>query len=88
MATAAGVAGGMLVAGAISNMLGGHSAQASPAAASNQKTGDAADANKDSAQAQDAAASKDDAYKDGYQDAMDDTGGGWFGGDGGGDFDI
>jgi hypothetical protein len=87
MATAAGVAGGMLVAGAISNMLGGHSAQASPAAASNQKTGDAADASKEGAQSQEASAPKDDAYEDGYQDAMDDAGGGWFGGDGG-DFDI
>jgi hypothetical protein len=87
MTTAAGVAGGMLVAGAISNMLGGHGAQASPAAASNQKAGDAADANKESAQPQEAAASKDDAYDQGYQDAADDAGGGWFGGDGG-DFDI
>jgi hypothetical protein len=87
MTTAAGVAGGMLVAGAISNMLGGHSAQAGPAAASTQKAGDAADANKESAQSQEAAASKDDAYDQGYQDAADDAGGGWFGGDGG-DFDI
>lgn len=83
MATAAGVAGGMLAASAISNMLGGHSAHAGTASGQ-QASGAAA---KDTAQAQDAATAKDDAYQDGYQDAMDDSGdSGW--GDGGGDFDI
>jgi len=89
MTTAAGVAGGMLVAGAISNMLGGHSAQAATQAGSgaSQPASDAASASKDTAQqSQDAATARDDAYQDGYQDAADDAGGGW--GDGGGDFDI
>ncbi len=83
MATAAGVAGGMLVAGAIGNMLGGHSAHAGTA--SGQQASGAA--SKETAQAQDAATAKDDAYQDGYQDARDDAGdSGWD--DGGGDFDI
>ena len=91
MATAAGVAGGMLVAGAISNMLGGHSAHAN-AAAGSQKAGDApTDTAKETAQPQHAAAAKEDSYQDGYQDATDDSGG-WSSGDGGdfggGDFDI
>jgi uncharacterized protein len=91
MTTAAGVAGGVLVAGAISNMLGGHSAQASTPSAGSQPA--ASEANKDTAQSQDkdnaqsqdAASAKDDAYQDGYQDAVDDSG---WGDDGGGDFDI
>jgi uncharacterized protein len=95
MSTAAGVAGGVLAAGAISNLLGGHSAHATPAA--NQSTQDpAASSAKDTAQQpQDAATSKDDAYQDGYQDAaskdddyqdaMDDSDGDWGGGD---DLDI
>jgi uncharacterized protein len=90
--TAAGVAGGMLMAGAISNMLGSHSAHASTAT-SQPSQGAASSDSKDTAQPQDTAAAKDtagakdDAYQDGYQDAMDDTGDdGWLGGDG--DFDI
>jgi uncharacterized protein len=86
MATATGVAGGVLAANAISNMLGGHSAQAGTPAAASQPA--AADASKDTAQTQDAAATaRDDAYQDGYQDAADDDDSGW-GDDGGGDFDI
>jgi hypothetical protein len=81
MATAAGVAGGMLVAGAISNMLGGHSAQAAtPAAdAGTSGGGEATKASTEpQAQSQDAS----------YQEASD-TDGGWLGGDDfGGDFDI
>jgi hypothetical protein len=88
MTTAAGVAGGMLVAGAISNMLGGHSAQAGTQAGSGASQPSSDAASKDTAQSQEAAnTAKDDAYQDGYQDAADDAGGDW-GGDGGGDFDI
>jgi hypothetical protein len=94
MATAAGVAGGMLVAGAISNMLGGHSAHAgSGSGTGSQSAGDATNASKDTSQSpeaaksQDASASENESYQDGYQDAVDD-GGGWFGGDDGGDLDI
>ncbi|HEY1245943.1 MAG TPA: DUF2076 domain-containing protein [Hyphomicrobiaceae bacterium] len=86
MSTAAGVAGGVLVAGAISNLLGGHGAHASTGSAASSQP--AADAAKDTAQTQDAATAKDDAYQDGYQDATDDSdSGGWFD-DGGGDLDI
>src|SRR5262245_26514556 len=81
VATAAGVAGGVLAANAISNMLGGHGAQASTAAASSHPGSDAASASKD------ADTARDDAYQDGYQDAMDAGDGDW-GDDGGGDFDI
>jgi uncharacterized protein len=89
MATAAGVAGGVLAANAISNMLGSHGAHAGTA----QPAAAASDTKTDAAQA------KDDAYQDGYQDAQADQDaaddaaqdaaddGGW-GGDGGGDFDI
>jgi hypothetical protein len=79
MSTAAGVAGGVLVAGAISNMLGGHSARAGTAASGRTDTTQA-----DQTQA------KEDAYQDGYQDAVDDESddGGWFDGDSGGDLDI
>jgi hypothetical protein len=86
MATAAGVAGGVLAANAISNMLGGHSAQASTPAAGSQPAAADAGASKDAAQTQDAATARDDAYQDGYQDAADDDSG--WGDDGGGDFDI
>jgi uncharacterized protein len=86
MATAAGVAGGVLAANAISNMLGGHSAQASTPAAGSQPAAADAGASKDTAQTQDAATARDDAYQDGYQDAADDDSG--WGDDGGGDFDI
>jgi uncharacterized protein len=81
MTTAAGVAGGMLVAGAISNMLGSHGAHASTPAATTPAAADSKADSKDTAQSQD------DAYQDGYQDAVDESGGGW-GDDGGGDFDI
>jgi len=90
MTTAAGVAGGMLVAGAISNMLGGQSAHAGtqagsqPGSGASQSASDAAGGSKETAQTQDAATARDDAYQDGYQDAADDAG--W--GDDGGDFDI
>jgi hypothetical protein len=90
MATAAGVAGGMLVAGAISNMLGGNSANASTG--SGQQTPDSASAAsssesaKDTAQPQDAAASSNASQEPAYQETAD-TDDGWFGGDGG-DFDI
>lgn len=83
MTTAAGVAGGVLVAGAISNMLGGHSAHAGTGSQSSQGSSEA----KDTTQAKDDATARDDAYQDGYQDAADDSDGGW-GDDGGGDFDI
>ena len=84
MATAAGVAGGMLVAGAIGNMLGGgHGASASTGA---QPTGSASDQPKDAAQAQDTAASSNTAQEPAYQETSD-TDDGWFGGDGG-DFEI
>jgi len=86
VATAAGVAGGVLAANAISNMLGGHSAQASTPAAGSQPAAADAGASKDAAQTQDAATARDDDYQDGYQDAADDDSG--WGDDGGGDFDI
>jgi uncharacterized protein len=95
MATAAGVAGGMLVAGAISNMLGGHSANAGTG--STQQTPDANSAAsnegakeiaqpQETAQPQDAAASSNASQEPVYQETAD-TDDGWFGGDGG-DFDI
>ena len=91
MATAAGVAGGMLVAGAISNMLTGRSAQANPASA--QQTPDGTTpasageaAQPQEAQTQDAAAGSDARQEPEYQEAAD-SDGGWFGDDGG-DFDI
>jgi hypothetical protein len=75
MATAAGVAGGMLVAGAISNMLKGDTAQASPAsqAGANDPAG-AYDANQGYQDDNDAAGSYDAAQEDagGYDD-----GGSW-----------
>ena len=58
VATAAGVAGGVLAANAISNMLGGHSAQASTPAAGSQPAAADAGASKDAAQTQDAALSR------------------------------
>jgi hypothetical protein len=76
MATAAGVAGGMLVAGAISNMLGGHSASASTGQQSTDTTG--------------AAAGSQTPQEPAHQETAD-SDGGWFGGDGGDfedDFDI
>lgn len=91
MATAAGVAGGMLVAGAISNMLTGQSAHANPASA--QQTPDSATpasagetAQPQEAQTQDAAAGSDSGQEPAYEEAAD-SDGGWFGDDGG-DFDI
>jgi uncharacterized protein len=85
MTTAAGVAGGVLAANAISNMLGSHGAHASTPGANSQPAADAAGASKDSAQSSQA---QGDAYQDGYQDAMDEGGDGGWGGDDGGDFDI
>jgi uncharacterized protein len=86
MSTAAGVAGGVLAANAISNMLGGHSAVAGTAASPSSQGAASSDA-KDTAQSQDAATARDDAYQDGYQDAADDGGDDDWGGDGG-DLDI
>ena len=90
MATAAGVAGGMLVAGAIGNLLGGQSAQASTAGAQQSgSSSDAAGTSPASASAgdtaplqgerQDAAATGSDSWQDQRHDAADDDGG---------DFDI
>jgi hypothetical protein len=89
MATAAGVAGGMLVAGAIGNMLGGSHASASTGQPSSDAAGAASvgEGAKETAQAQDAAASSNAAQEPSYQEAAD-TDDGWFGGDDGGDFDI
>jgi uncharacterized protein len=90
MATAAGVAGGMLVAGAISNMLGGHGASAGTG--SGQQTPDASStassdsAKETTAQPQDTAASSN-ASQDPAHHETADTDDGWFGGEGG-DFDI
>jgi hypothetical protein len=92
MATAAGVAGGMLAASAISSLLTGHSAHANPASAT-QQTPDSATpasagetAQPQEAQPQDAAAGSDAWQEPAYQEAAD-SDGGWFGDDGG-DFDI
>jgi hypothetical protein len=78
MATAAGVAGGMLVAGAIRDMMGGSSAQAAPAAGSTtpEKPAEANTANTEQPREE-------------PQQAVDEDSS-WFGGDdgGGGDFDI
>jgi hypothetical protein len=98
MATAAGVAGGMLAASAISNLLGGQSAHAGTAGAQQSGQQSSSDAGTSSASAsagdtappqgerQDAAATGSDSWQDSHHDAADDDGG-WFGGDGG-DFDI
>jgi hypothetical protein len=91
MATAAGVAGGMLVAGAIGNLLTGHSAHANPASPTPQTPDGATSASAgetaqpQEAQPQDAAAS-DTWQEPAYEEAAD-ADGGWFGDDGG-DFDI
>ena len=78
MATAAGVAGGMLAAGAIRDMLGGGSAHANTAA-SNPASGTTETARAEQARL--------DAEDDARQDAVDDTS--WDSGDsGGGDLDI
>jgi len=77
MATAAGVAGGILVAGAITSLMsGGAHAGGNPggrdaAAAGETGTPDAAHAHTEQPR----------------QDVADD-GGGWFGGDSGGDFEL
>jgi hypothetical protein len=90
MATAAGVAGGMLVAGAISNMLGGQGANASTTSSSQQTPDTASTASsesaKETAQPQDTAASSNASQEPAYQETAN-TDDGWFGGDGG-DFDI
>jgi hypothetical protein len=92
VATAAGVAGGMLAASAISNLLTGHGAHANPASTA-QQTPDSAStasagetAQPQEAQAQDAAAGSDTRQEPTYEEAAD-SDGGWFG-DEGGDFDI
>lgn len=83
MATAAGVAGGMLLANSISSMLGGHSASASP------HTTDAAGTSEAAHSGAQQTASSEPQYQDasdndpGVEDASYD-GGDW----GGGDFDI
>lgn len=83
MSTAAGVAGGVLAAGAISNLLGGHGAHATTGGSPTTSQHAA-----DTSHTQDADAGKDDAYQDGYQDAMDDADDGDWSDDGGGDLDI
>jgi uncharacterized protein len=77
MATAAGVAGGMLVAGAIRDMMGGSSAQAAPAAADKPAESKPAESN---------TANSEPAQEEPQQAVDEDSS--WFGDDGGGDFDI
>jgi hypothetical protein len=81
VATAAGVAGGMLAASAISNLLGGHSAHAASATAQ-QTQGTAGDGGGGTAQAP-----QQPTDTGSWQNASDDDGG-WFGGAEGGDLDI
>jgi len=78
MATAAGVAGGVLVAGAIRDMMGGNSAQANAAGANAPAAAN---------QTQDAASASETAQPQATQDVSDD-GGGWLGGGDSGDFEI
>jgi hypothetical protein len=96
MATAAGVAGGMLVAGAIGNMMSrGGAAQAAGASTQGGGTGagepspyEIAHGGNDT-QYQDPDANDPGTYEE-QQGAADDGGGGWFGGggDGGGDSEF
>jgi hypothetical protein len=85
MATAAGVAGGVLAAGAIRNMLGGSSAQAAPAAGSDKPAESNKPAESDTANAEQP---REEPQQDTQQVADEDSS--WFGddGDGDGDFDI
>jgi hypothetical protein len=97
MATAAGVAGGMLAAGAIRDLMGGGSAQASTAAgnkdnaasgtdAGNQQQASTADAGNNTQAARDEQGDKgQDTRDDNYQDAYDDSSDSW---DDGGDFEV
>ena len=72
MATAAGVAGGMLVAGAIRDMMGGNNAQANAAGANAPAAAN---------QPQDAAASASETAQPAPTQDVADDGGGWFGGE-------
>jgi hypothetical protein len=80
MATAAGVAGGVLAAGAIRDLLGGNQAHANTAAGN--KEGAASGTDNASQQASNADKGTDNAD---YEQAYDDSDSDW---DGGGDFDV
>jgi uncharacterized protein len=97
MATAAGVAGGVLAAGAIRDLMGGNQAQANTAAGNKEGGGSGTEnasqqqaSNADTGNVQNARdeqqtdKGRDDAQ---YEDAYDDSDSGWDDG-GGGDFDI
>ena len=96
MATAAGVAGGVLAAGAIRDLLGGGGSSSAQASTSGKEGAPGSDAT--AQQASNADADKDknvqnasddqkdkDRQDDNYQDAHDDDSSGW---DDGGDFEI
>jgi hypothetical protein len=88
MTTAAGVAGGMLLAGAIGNMLGGSSTAQAATPSGDAGAASNAASDKESAEAQQQPEAQ--AHEASHQEAAD-SDGGWFGGDGGdfgGDFDI
>lgn len=82
MATAAGVAGGMLAAGAIRDLMGGHAANTNTTAAANNPASNASSGT-DTASADQA---RQDWEQDMRQDAADDDSS--WGDDGGGDMDI
>jgi len=86
MVTAAGVAGGMLVAGAIGNMLGGP-AKANTGANEGHGLGSTENTLTDEPRQQEIAAQDPGTYDDNSSGATDD-GGGWFGGDDGGDTEF
>jgi hypothetical protein len=83
MATAAGVAGGMLAAGAIRDLMGGHANANTTASAEQAKQDREQDARQDAADTEQA---RQDQEQDALQDASDDDSS--WGDDGGGDLDI